>query len=87
MPLKFVKIMVFGHKIIDIGSKVKCTSWLKAEPNYPIDMCAMPIWSETTRINTTKTKRFKMCEGPGQPVLLGPLTCKCDKIYDEYDEI
>jgi hypothetical protein len=52
-------------------------------------MCAMPIWSETTKINTTKTKtkRPKMCEGPGQPVLLGPPMCECDKIYNEYDEI
>jgi len=34
-----------------------------------VDMCAMPIWSETTKINTTKTKISKRCEGPGQPVL------------------
>jgi hypothetical protein len=51
------------------------------------DMCAMPIWSESTKINSTKTKRSKMCEGPGQPVLLGPPTCECNKKYGEYDEI
>jgi hypothetical protein len=51
------------------------------------DMCAMPIWSETTKINTTKAKRSKMHEGLGQLVLLGPLTCKCDKKYSEYNEI
>jgi hypothetical protein len=51
------------------------------------NMCAMPIWSETTKINTTKTKRSKRCEGPGQPILLGPPMCECDKKYNEYNEI
>jgi hypothetical protein len=61
---------------------------MTGSPTHPhVDMCVMPIWSETTKINTAKTKRSKMCEGPGQPVLLGPPTCKCDKIYNEYNEI
>ena len=39
------------------------------------DMCTMPIRSESNQINTIKQKKSKKCEGPGQPVLLGPPKC------------
>jgi len=46
-------------------------------------MCTMPIRSESNQIKHHKTKRSKMCEGPGQHVLLGPPKCECDMKYDE----
>jgi len=47
------------------------------------DMRTMPIRSESNQIKHHKTKRSKMCKGPGQPVLLGPPKCKCNMKYDK----
>jgi len=47
------------------------------------DMRTMPIRSESNQINTIKQKKSKKCEGPGQPVLLGPPKCEHDMKYDE----
>jgi hypothetical protein len=37
--------------------KTACT--VGDDDNNVVDMFVMPIWSETTKINTTKTKRSK----------------------------
>ena len=47
------------------------------------DMRMMPIRSESNQIKHHKTKRSKMCEGPSQPILLGPPKCECDMKYNE----
>jgi hypothetical protein len=52
-------------------------------PPMDVDMHTMPIRSESNQIKHHKTKRSKMCEGPGQPVLLGPPKCKCNMKYYE----
>jgi len=60
--------------------KEKCTNRLIQYINKcHVDMCTMPIRSESNQIN----KKSKKCEGPGQPVLLGPPKCECDMKYDE----
>jgi hypothetical protein len=58
-----------------------CTPW-----NQLGDMSVRLIWSETTTINTTKTKDLKV-QGSSQPILLLSLTCECNMRYDEYDEV
>ena len=71
-------------KIGNVGRRLQETLKTKAlMVGSKNDMCTMPIRSESNQINTIKQKKSKKCEGPGQPVLLGPPKCEREMKYDE----
>jgi hypothetical protein len=55
---------------------------------WTIDMCAMPIRSEITKINTTKTKNdLNVQRSRSTCPARTSDKCKCNNKYGEYDEI